>query len=151
MSIATLEAPAFSGFAEPKLVSSVCGSVDKALAMCGATAHCVGVAAVPTREAGSARSCSSASRRVRKNPARRWTLDLPYSSGNTRVVATRFSSAKPAPEGASVRSDSTHQRLSSPYPERISRNSNFILWRLGSKCYFRNGQQSLHRWRIRSK
>src|SRR5881409_2270292 len=37
-------------------------------------------------------------------------------SDKARVVATRFSSAKPAPEGAWVRSPSTHQRPSEPRP-----------------------------------
>jgi len=43
---------AFAGFAEPRLVKAVCDSVDSALGMCGLSAHCVGVSAVPTREAG---------------------------------------------------------------------------------------------------
>lgn len=52
MSVETLEAPSSVAFAEPKLVKAVSDSVDKALSMCGTAAHCVGVAAVPTREAG---------------------------------------------------------------------------------------------------
>jgi hypothetical protein len=35
---------------------------------------------------------------------------------DARVVATRFSSAKPAPDGACVRSPSTHQAPSGPRP-----------------------------------
>ena len=38
------------------------------------------------------------------------------TSESARVVATRFSSAKPAPDGACVRSPSTHQRPSGPRP-----------------------------------
>ena len=37
-------------------------------------------------------------------------------SDSARVVATRFSSAKPAPDGACVRSPSTHQLPSGPRP-----------------------------------
>ena len=52
MSTAMLEADPIAGFAEPKLVKAVSDSVSNALGMCGTAAHCVGVAAVPTREAG---------------------------------------------------------------------------------------------------
>lgn len=52
MAIETLETPEIAGFAEPRLVKAMSDSVDKALGMCGTSAHCVGVAAVPTREAG---------------------------------------------------------------------------------------------------
>lgn len=52
MSTSTLEAPSAVSFAEPRLVHAISDSVEKALSMCGASAHCVGVAAVPTREAG---------------------------------------------------------------------------------------------------
>ena len=37
-------------------------------------------------------------------------VHLGVESEKSREVATRFSSAKPAPEGACVRSPSTHQR-----------------------------------------
>lgn len=52
MSVSTLEAPSPVGFAEPKLVHAISDSVEKALGMCGTSASCVGVAKVPTREAG---------------------------------------------------------------------------------------------------
>ncbi len=52
MSTATLEAEPIAGFAEPRLVKAVADSVNSALGMCGTAAHCVGVAAVPTRESG---------------------------------------------------------------------------------------------------
>ena len=48
----TLDTPVVNQFAEPRLVQSIDDSVHKALAMCGTSARCVGVAAVPTREAG---------------------------------------------------------------------------------------------------
>lgn len=52
MSTATLESPQLAGFAEPKLVKAVSEAVNNALGMCNTSAHCVGIAAVPTREAG---------------------------------------------------------------------------------------------------
>lgn len=52
MSVDTLEAPAAITFAEPRLVKAISDSVHKALDMCGTSARCVGVSAVPTREAG---------------------------------------------------------------------------------------------------
>lgn len=52
MSTELLEPPAIGGFAEPRLVKAVSDSVTNALGMCDTTARCVGVAAVPTREAG---------------------------------------------------------------------------------------------------
>lgn len=52
MSVSALDAPSGVTFAEPRLVHAISDSVDKALGMCGTSAHCVGVAAVPTREAG---------------------------------------------------------------------------------------------------
>ncbi len=52
MAVESLEMPHITGFAEPRLVKALSDSVDKALGMCGTAAHCVGVASVPTREAG---------------------------------------------------------------------------------------------------
>jgi chemotaxis protein CheX len=48
----TLETPTVSEFAEPRLVHAISDSIHKALAMCGTSAHCVGVSSVPTGESG---------------------------------------------------------------------------------------------------
>jgi hypothetical protein len=55
-------------------------------------------------------------------------LDIHFgkTSEKARAVATRFSSAKPAPDGACVRSESTHQRPSGPRPRSKAQDAGSV-------------------------
>ncbi len=59
-----------------------------------------------SRPSGATRA--NVERKARKNGASRWTWESRKMLGNTRVITIRFSSAYPMPDGAWLRSASTH-------------------------------------------